>query len=66
VPFVSRGDRSGTHQAELARWIVAGIDIAKQKGPWYRDIGQGMGQRLNGAPAYCACSAAIIFCKMRL
>ncbi|HEY0440911.1 MAG TPA: extracellular solute-binding protein [Xanthobacteraceae bacterium] len=51
VPFVSRGDRSGTHQAELALWSAAGIDIAKDKGPWYRDIGQGMGAALNSASA---------------
>jgi tungstate transport system substrate-binding protein len=50
-PFVSRGDRSGTHQAELARWKTAGIDIAADKGPWYRDIGQGMGAALNTASA---------------
>jgi tungstate transport system substrate-binding protein len=51
APFVSRGDRSGTHQAELALWKVAGIDIAAAKGPWYRDIGQGMGAALNTASA---------------
>jgi tungstate transport system substrate-binding protein len=51
VPFVSRGDRSGTHQAELALWKEAGIDIAADKGPWYRDIGQGMGAALNTASA---------------
>jgi tungstate transport system substrate-binding protein len=51
APFVSRGDRSGTHQAELALWKAAGIDIAKEKGPWYRDIGQGMGAALNTASA---------------
>jgi len=49
VPFVSRGDRSGTHFAELALWKLAGIDIAKDKGPWYRDTGQGMGPALNSA-----------------
>jgi tungstate transport system substrate-binding protein len=49
APFVSRGDRSGTHMAELALWKVAGIDIAKDKGPWYRDTGQGMGPALNTA-----------------
>jgi tungstate transport system substrate-binding protein len=49
--FVSRGDRSGTHQAELALWKDAGIDIAADKGPWYRDIGQGMGAALNTAAA---------------
>ena len=50
APFVSRGDRSGTHQAELALW-KEGIDIAADKGPWYRDIGQGMGAALNAASA---------------
>ena len=49
APFVSRGDRSGTHAAELALWKAAGIDIAKDKGPWYREIGQGMGAALNTA-----------------
>jgi tungstate transport system substrate-binding protein len=51
APFVSRGDRSGTHQAELALWRAAGVDIAKEKGPWYREIGQGMGAALNTASA---------------
>jgi tungstate transport system substrate-binding protein len=51
APFVSRGDRSGTHAAELALWIVAGIDIAGAKGAWYREIGQGMGAALNAASA---------------
>jgi tungstate transport system substrate-binding protein len=49
APFVSRGDRSGTHFAELQLWKAAGIDIAKEKGRWYRDIGQGMGPALNTA-----------------
>jgi tungstate transport system substrate-binding protein len=47
APFVSRGDRSGTHLAELALWKDAGIDIQNEKGPWYRDTGQGMGPALN-------------------
>ena len=51
APFVSRGDRSGTHSAELALWRQAGIDIATTKGPWYREIGQGMGAALNTAAA---------------
>lgn len=51
APFVSRGDRSGTHAAELALWIVAGIDIGSAKGAWYREIGQGMGAALNTASA---------------
>jgi tungstate transport system substrate-binding protein len=51
APFVSRGDRSGTHIAELKLWKAAGIDIAADHGPWYRDIGQGMGAALNTASA---------------
>ncbi|HEY5895918.1 MAG TPA: substrate-binding domain-containing protein, partial [Burkholderiales bacterium] len=51
APFVSRGDRSGTHFAELELWKSAGIDIAKEKGAWYREIGQGMGPALNTAAA---------------
>jgi tungstate transport system substrate-binding protein len=51
APFVSRGDRSGTNTAELKLWKEAGIDIAKDKGDWYRDIGQGMGAALNTASA---------------
>jgi len=49
APFVSRGDKSGTHLAELDLWKAAGIDIDKTKGPWYRDTGQGMGPALNTA-----------------
>jgi tungstate transport system substrate-binding protein len=51
APFISRGDRSGTHIAELNLWKAAGIDIEKEKGPWYREIGQGMGAALNTASA---------------
>jgi tungstate transport system substrate-binding protein len=51
APFVSRGDRSGTHTAELALWKQAGIDIATARGSWYREIGQGMGAALNTANA---------------
>jgi len=49
--FISRGDRSGTHIAELKLWKDAGIDIGKDKGPWYKSIGQGMGAALNIANA---------------
>jgi tungstate transport system substrate-binding protein len=49
--FISRGDRSGTHIAELDLWKAAGIDIGKDKGPWYKEIGQGMGAALNTASA---------------
>jgi tungstate transport system substrate-binding protein len=51
APFISRGDRSGTHSAELRMWKFADIDIAKDKGPWYKEIGQGMGAALNTASA---------------
>lgn len=49
APFVSRGDKSGTHSAELSLWKVAGIDLDARKGAWYREIGQGMGAALNTA-----------------
>ena len=51
APFVSRGDGSGTHAAELRHWREAEIDINAMKGSWYRDIGQGMGAALNMAVA---------------
>ena len=52
APFISRGDRSGTHIAELGLWNKdAGIDLEKEKGPWYKSIGQGMGAALNTAGA---------------
>lgn len=49
APFASRGDKSGTHFAELELWKAAGVDIARDKGPWYRDTGSGMGPTLNTA-----------------
>ena len=49
APFVSRGDKSGTHAAELRYWKAAGIDLDQAKGPWYRDTGSGMGPALNTA-----------------
>lgn len=49
--FISRGDRSGTNIAELDLWRLAGIDIAASRGPWYKEIGQGMGAALNTASA---------------
>ena len=48
-PFVSRGDKSGTHAAELRYWRAAGVDLDRAKGPWYRDTGSGMGPSLNMA-----------------
>ena len=49
APFVSRGDKSGTHAAELRYWTMANVDLDKAKGPWYRDVGAGMGPALNSA-----------------
>ena len=49
--FISRGDRSGTHIAELNLWKDAGVDIENERGPWYKSIGQGMGAALNVAAA---------------
>ena len=46
-PFVSRGDKSGTHAAELRYWKTAGIDIAKAKPAGYKECGCGMGPALN-------------------
>ena len=51
APFVSRGDKSGTHSAELRLWKEAGLDIETAKGQWYKEIGQGMGAALNTASA---------------
>jgi len=51
APFASRGDKSGTHAAELRFWKEAGIDLAKDKGTWYRETGSGMGPTLNAAAA---------------
>ena len=52
APFISRGDRSGTHAAELRLWQLAGLDpVAQGRGRWYREIGQGMGPALNTAAA---------------
>ena len=51
APFISRGDRSGTHAAELRLWQLAGIDPATGRGQWYREVGQGMGPALNTAAA---------------
>jgi tungstate transport system substrate-binding protein len=51
APFISRGDRSGTHTAELKLWQDAGIDVQKDHGDWYKSVGQGMGAALNTAKA---------------
>lgn len=49
APFASRGDKSGTHAAELRLWKAAGIDPQTGKGTWYRETGSGMGPTLNTA-----------------
>lgn len=49
APFVSRGDDSGTHKAELRHWKSAGVDVAAASGAWYRETGSGMGATLNTA-----------------
>jgi tungstate transport system substrate-binding protein len=51
LPFISRGDRSGTHLAELVLWKESGVDLERAKGTWYKSIGQGMGAALNVASA---------------
>jgi tungstate transport system substrate-binding protein len=51
IAFISRGDKSGTHTAELGLWKAAGIDVARDRGTWYKEIGQGMGAALNTASA---------------
>ena len=61
APFVSRGDRSGTHIAEVDLWKTAGVDIDKEKGPWYRETGQGMGPALNTASSM----NAYVLCRSR-
>jgi tungstate transport system substrate-binding protein len=45
--FVSRGDKSGTHAAELRLWKVAGIDVDAKRPAGYKACGCGMGQALN-------------------
>jgi tungstate transport system substrate-binding protein len=49
VPFVSRGDDSGTDQKEKALWKDAGVDPAAASGDWYRETGSGMGATINAA-----------------
>jgi tungstate transport system substrate-binding protein len=54
--FTSRGDKSGTHAAELRYWATAQIDPTIGKGTWYRETGSGMGPTLNTASAMNAYS----------
>lgn len=55
IPFISRGDDSGTHKKELELWTLASVDAQKDSGDWYREAGAGMGATLNianGMSAY--------------
>jgi tungstate transport system substrate-binding protein len=54
APFASRGDKSGTHAAELRYWTQAAVDPQTGKGTWYRETGSGMGPTLNTASAMSA------------
>jgi tungstate transport system substrate-binding protein len=54
APFASRGDKSGTHAAEVRLWKEAGIDPQQGKGSWYRETGSGMGPTLNTASGMSA------------
>jgi len=49
APFISRGDKSGTHSAELRLWKQAGVDLAASKPAGYKECGCGMGPALNMA-----------------
>lgn len=50
APFVSRGDKSGTHAAELRYWKGAGVAVSPSQS-WYKETGSGMGPALNTASA---------------
>lgn len=54
APFVSRGDESGTHKAEMKLWKEAGVDVKAASGTWYREAGQGMGATINTAVGMAA------------
>jgi tungstate transport system substrate-binding protein len=49
APFVSRGDDSGTHKAELRLWKDAGVDAKATSGTWYREAGSGMGATIKAS-----------------
>jgi len=51
APFISRGDRSGTHIRELDLWKAAGIDITEEERPWYTEVGQSIGTALHTTSA---------------
>ena len=56
--FVSRGDDSGTHKAELRLWTAAGSVPDSAVDSWYREAGAGMGATLNTAQAMAAYTLA--------
>lgn len=56
--FLSRGDKSGTHTAELRLWARASVDPLPGKGTWYRETGSGMGATLNTTSAMNAYALA--------
>lgn len=47
--FISRGDDSGTHKAELKIWKAAELEPSGDTDPWYISAGEGMGACLNMA-----------------
>jgi tungstate transport system substrate-binding protein len=57
-PFVSRGDDSGTHKAELRLWAAAQGPPDSSTDRWYREAGAGMGATLNTAQAMAAYTLA--------
>jgi tungstate transport system substrate-binding protein len=65
APFISRGDNSGTHQKEISLWAKIGIEPS---GPWYLEIGQGMGAVLTMADekdAYTVCDRGTFLARTR-
>ena len=49
VPFISRGDDSGTNRQELRLWDEAHVNVKAASGKWYKEVGAGMGATLNTA-----------------
>ncbi|MEI7531079.1 MAG: substrate-binding domain-containing protein [Betaproteobacteria bacterium] len=56
--FVSRGDKSGTHAAELRYWNMIAMSPSATKQAWYKETGSGMGPALNTASAMNAYTLA--------
>jgi len=56
--FISRGDKSGTHAAELRLWKIAGLDPAASPPAGYKACGCGMGPALNIASSTAAYALA--------